>query len=260
VQNKNHYEVLEVGAAAPADEIKRAFRHQIARYHPDKVQHLGKEFQDMAAGRAAELTEAYRVLSNERDRAEYDRGLVLGEGAAPLPRERPPSPGRPPARDAEPPRRPSAYTKDRASRDRFVRQATLDRIRKTFALVGADYNETQIRGFDMALLPRPKLFGAAAGPCILGRFIEPVNGAAVADAWAMAVKGTSAKDEVCVLLLGSLVAPARELAEAIAEQRRRNRSVNISIIPVDVRTWDAHMPVGAPPVCRDLLTRLRTGN
>ena len=36
-------------AAASADEIKRAFRQQIARYHPDKVQHLGKEFQALAA-------------------------------------------------------------------------------------------------------------------------------------------------------------------------------------------------------------------
>ena len=40
--SKNHYDVLEVAPRAPADEIKRAFRAQIARYHPDKVQHLGK--------------------------------------------------------------------------------------------------------------------------------------------------------------------------------------------------------------------------
>ena len=35
---------------APADEIKKAFRREIARYHPDKVQHLGQEFQEMAVG------------------------------------------------------------------------------------------------------------------------------------------------------------------------------------------------------------------
>ena len=56
--SKNHYEVLEVAPTAPADEIKRAFRAQIALYHPDKVHHLGKEFQEMAAGRATALTEA----------------------------------------------------------------------------------------------------------------------------------------------------------------------------------------------------------
>ena len=53
---KNYYQILEIAPTAPADEVKRAFRVQIARYHPDKVQHLGKEFQAMAADRATELT------------------------------------------------------------------------------------------------------------------------------------------------------------------------------------------------------------
>ena len=62
---KDYYGLLGVAPAASADEVKRAFRQQIARYHPDKVQHLGQEFQAMAADRAAELTEAYRILSDE---------------------------------------------------------------------------------------------------------------------------------------------------------------------------------------------------
>ena len=82
---KSHYDVLDVAPTAPPDEIKRAFRAQIARYHPDKVQHLGKEFQEMAAGRAAELTEAYRVLSNEAQRAEYDRVRSLAPSSPPPP-------------------------------------------------------------------------------------------------------------------------------------------------------------------------------
>ena len=47
---KTHYELLGVAADAPAEEIKHAFRREIAKYHPDKVQHLGQEFQDIAAG------------------------------------------------------------------------------------------------------------------------------------------------------------------------------------------------------------------
>jgi DnaJ-class molecular chaperone len=54
-----YYDLLQVGPAAPADEIKRAFRREIAKYHPDKVQHLGTEFQEIAATKAAELTQAY---------------------------------------------------------------------------------------------------------------------------------------------------------------------------------------------------------
>ena len=47
--------------------------------------------------------------------------------------------------------------------------------------------------------------------------------------------------------------------QAIAVQRRRNRTANVTIIPVDVRTWDAHIPVDTHLVCKDLLTRLKSG-
>ena len=82
---KTYYELLEIAPSATSEEIKRSFRLQIARYHPDKVQHLGREFQDMAAGRAAELTEAYRILSDDNRRAEYDRTIAAGAASAPAP-------------------------------------------------------------------------------------------------------------------------------------------------------------------------------
>jgi curved DNA-binding protein CbpA len=69
---KDYYALLEVAPDATIDDIKRAFRREIARYHPDKVHHLGQEFQALAAERAAELTEAYRVLMDESLRAAYD--------------------------------------------------------------------------------------------------------------------------------------------------------------------------------------------
>jgi hypothetical protein len=82
----------------------------------------------------------------------------------------------------------------------------------------------------------------------------------VVEAWPLAVKWLpSVKGEVCVFLLGSLVAPPRELAEAIADQRRKNRAAKVTMIPVDVRTWDAHVPIDTPAVCRDLLACLRRG-
>src|SRR5436309_6566552 len=79
---KNYYQLLEIAATSSADEVKRAFRQQIARYQPDKVQHLGKEFQEMAADRAAELTEAYRILSDEGRRREYDGAVAAAGGQA----------------------------------------------------------------------------------------------------------------------------------------------------------------------------------
>jgi len=258
---KNHYDVLEVAPTAPADEIKRAFRAQIALYHPDKVHHLGKEFQEMAAGRATALTEAYRVLSNESHRAEYDR--TLGAALHSVPPAPPPGPSSsaPSPPQAEPQRASNPFTKERAGADQILRKATLEKIRQALALTGAHYDETQVRGFDLALAPKPKMFGGGKRPRILGRFVEPVDAAAVADSWSLAVKWIATPaDEICVFLLGSTVAPPRELADAIAEQRRKHRTAKLTMIPIDVRSWDAHVPVDVPAVCKNLLTRLKSGN
>ena len=138
---KNYYELLEIPPSGSIDEIKRAFRQQIARYHPDKVHHLGKEFQNLAAERAAELTEAYRILSDEGRRAEYDRALAEGGGPSPTvaaaAASAPAGPSAPSAPAAEPPPftqspesgtpKGASFKHERASRDEFVRKATIGR-------------------------------------------------------------------------------------------------------------------------------------
>src|SRR5439155_19486655 len=49
---------------------------------PEQVQHLGGEFQEMAGDRAAELTEAYRILSDGGRRKEYDDAVAAAGGQA----------------------------------------------------------------------------------------------------------------------------------------------------------------------------------
>ena len=77
--SRTHYEILGVDPSADLRELRAAFRHQIARYHPDKVVHLGQEFQDLAAARTAALTEAYQTLIDEAARRDYDASLVVCE-------------------------------------------------------------------------------------------------------------------------------------------------------------------------------------
>jgi len=268
---KNFYELLEIVPTAPADEVKRAFRLQIARYHPDKVQHLGKEFQNMAADRATELTEAYRILSDETRRAEYDLAFAEagGQTAAVAASAAPaaagvaqPPVGAPPPRPAREPDTQTGpqFKQERASRDEFVRKATVSRVRNALESVGGDYAQTELPGFDMACVPKSKMFARSKNPRLLGRFVSRLDREAIAEAWTDAAKwGDPKKDDVCILLMGTSLAPAGELAGAIAEQRRKSRSVRLTLIPVDARVWDAHMPLDAPTIAKSLLARLKTG-
>jgi curved DNA-binding protein CbpA len=267
VPAKTYYQLLDLAPTAATDEIKRAFRLQIARYHPDKVQHLGKEFQDMAAERAAELTEAYRILSDEGRRAAYDQSLSAGAadsaGTSPTaPAVQRPAdvaaPVPPPPSATEPPvSKGPQFSQERATRDEFVRKALVGRLRQTMEMMGG-YDEAEVRSFDAAWLPKSKMFARAKGPRLLARYVAHADGAAIADAWAQGVKWAGS-DEVCVLLIGSTLATAGELARAIAEQRRKSRGAKATLIPVDARNWDAHLPTDAPENAKTLLSRVRAG-
>lgn len=265
---QNFYQLLSVEPTATADEIKRAFRNEIARYHPDKVQHLGKEFQDMAASRAAALTEAYRTLMNTELRAEYDRLYLGSAAAAPVPEAPPHAQGTPPPpRSAAPePTRPVHYDRDftppprfaneRRHRDDFVRKATMDRFRAALSAEVGAVEEVAARGFDLDFeVKSKKLFSRNGGQRYAIKIVPTVDKIAVQEAWSAAQKASL---PICVFLMGNRVAPAKELAEVITELRRRTRTgTGISIIPVDVRDWSAHIPSDAPSSCKNVLKRLR---
>jgi len=266
---QNFYQLLSVEPTATFDEIKRAFRNEIARYHPDKVQHLGKEFQDIAASRAAALTEAYRTLMNAELRAEYDRAHVISVAAAPTPTaasrpQGPPAPGREvPPETAVPPQHrdrdfapPPRFASERRDRDDLVRKATMDRFRAALSAEVGGLEEVAARGFDLDFEAKSKkLFSRSEGQRYAVKIVPTVDKIAVQDAWSAAQKASL---PICVFLMGSRIAPAKELAEVIGDLRRRTRTATtISIIPIDVRDWTAHMPSDAPSSCRNVVKRLR---
>lgn len=61
---KNPYTILEVDKNASSEEIKRAYRRLVNKYHPDKVAHLGEEFKILAEKRFREVQEAYQKLKD----------------------------------------------------------------------------------------------------------------------------------------------------------------------------------------------------
>lgn len=227
----------------------------------------------MAAERAAELTEAYGILSNEERRSEYDRVLSAGGAtpAAPAPsdagvpemdRASAPEPASDsPSAAPTAPTSPHQFKHERASAHEFVRKATIRRFREALAVVGDAYDQSQLRGFEVAWVPKPKLFARSKSPRLLGRFVPLVDAETVVDAWRQARRWCAPPDEeICIFLMGAAMAAPRELANAIAEQRRKpTRGGKVTLIPVDAHTWDAHVPTDAPPIAKSLLARLIRG-
>jgi hypothetical protein len=260
---KNYYDMLSVAREAPADEIKKAFRREIARYHPDKVQHLGPEFQEMASGIAADLTEAYRVLMDPSLRAAYDAQLS-GTTAAPTGAAAPPPPPRPPAQEAyaAPPPAPEAPPPPRPTAGvEFVKRASLSKLRQAMAETLGDAESLTAYGLDLAVVTRPRksLFKKAEDAVCLGvKFVPFVDAAAIAEVWGAASKLRAPGVAGCALMLmGQGLAPARDLAAAVSEQRRKYRGAGPMLVPVDVRDWEALFPPETPGAVRSLIQRLK---
>ncbi len=64
--NLGAYKVLELDESASNDELKKAYRKLVVRYHPDKVAHLGDDIQKSAEIKIKKVNEAYEQIKRER--------------------------------------------------------------------------------------------------------------------------------------------------------------------------------------------------
>ncbi len=72
---KDYYKVLGVPKTATAAEIKKSYRELARKYHPD-----ANKGSTEAEDRFKEITEAYNVLSDEKQRKEYDEARSMFGG------------------------------------------------------------------------------------------------------------------------------------------------------------------------------------
>ena len=59
------YQILEIDRHASASEIKKSYRKLASKYHPDKLEHLGDEFKELAERRFKEIQKAYQELTGK---------------------------------------------------------------------------------------------------------------------------------------------------------------------------------------------------
>jgi uncharacterized membrane protein YkvA (DUF1232 family) len=64
-RDKNPHEILGVPENATRQEVKSAYKRLAAKYHPDKVLHLGDEFRILAEKRFKEIQEAYQKMMRD---------------------------------------------------------------------------------------------------------------------------------------------------------------------------------------------------
>ena len=60
------YKILGLTKNSTDTDVKKAYRKMAVKYHPDKVQHLGDDFQRLAEEKFKTLNEAYQQIKKER--------------------------------------------------------------------------------------------------------------------------------------------------------------------------------------------------
>lgn len=274
---KTHYELLGLEPTADADAIKKAFRREIARYHPDKVIHLGAEFQEMAATRAAELTVAYKTLTDPALREEYDAGIAGGLPPMHAPARGPAPPGATPPPEVsyeaprveeeafEPP--PSQgkgrFASERADRDLILKRAVAGRVLGITESLYGKVETPPVRGFDVVMVPvaKPRFLGSMP-PRVLVKVVDVADGPAVTDAYNAAARARvhSGKSPVVVLLFARTIAPQHELSrafDALARQRPGSDApAELAVVPVNISDWSCRLPPNCSAAVQKLAAQI----
>jgi hypothetical protein len=276
---KTHYQLLGLEQDADPDAIKKAFRREIARYHPDKVIHLGAEFQEMAATRAAELTVAYKTLTDPALREEYDGSIAAGMPPAHTPQPPPkPAPVSTPAEEAsqppslddirdEPPPAPTGskgrFAAERANRDQILKRAIAERVLGIVEDLYGKLKTPPVRGFDLTMVPvaKPRFLGTPP-PRVLVKVVDAADGPAITEAYNAASRAGvhSGKSPVVVLLFSRSIAPQHEVSKANEANARHAKTPDapeeVAVVIVDASDWSCRLPPNCSPAVHKLTDQI----
>jgi DnaJ domain len=247
---RTHYELLSVDPSAELAAIKSAFREQIARYHPDKVAHLGQEFQDLAVQKTAELTSAYKTLINPAMRAQYDAALAAH-------RQHLEPDGRPEIGVA------ARFAAERAGGDDIVHRALTGRVRAVVVELYGPAESHRVRGFDLVLVPTasPPLMRSPF-PRVFVKLRESIDALQVKEACVEATRAGLhvAGSPINVLLFGRRLHDEGQIltaCEVVRSDRSKDVPAKTYVVVIDSADWRALISADAPPALRRFIDRLR---
>ena len=251
---KDYYQVLRISRQAGATEVKRAYRRQISRYHPDKVHHLGEEFQVLAAEKSAQLTEVYHRLLEANGSDERIEDVVMPDAS---PREEPRvgDAAMPP-----PVNRMSSWQAVAAGCPTLILTAAIDRVSQAVRLTLPRVDEFAVPGFSGAWRTRADWRGLLKRRPIEGVLLRAAADDVPADRHRTTrirhlVPGVDGAIVVFDLTVGPLPVDTQPSSSVRQASSRGERDVYC--VTLDAMTWKARTPSEAPPIAHLILARVR---
>ena len=65
-EERDPYRVLGISRNSSEEQIREAYKTLVAKYHPDKVSHLGEEFKELAHKKFLAIQKAYNQITNKK--------------------------------------------------------------------------------------------------------------------------------------------------------------------------------------------------
>jgi len=249
--------LLGITLPASTEGIKKAYRRQIARYHPDKVHHLGEEFQLLAAEKSAQLTDIYHQLLESG-------GCDPSVDATPVVSDEPPSVASAPVTGAgaAPNRaaRMSSWQAVAHGCPSLILGAATDRMIQSVrsTLPGAD--ELMVAGFSLACRTRVDWRGRLLmrrsptyGVLLRTPADAPANGRR-APRLREVLPGVDGAIVLFDLIVDPRVNDRRDVSDPPTPTRAEPHVFTVS---VDAMTWKARVPDEAPEMAHQILARVR---
>jgi DnaJ domain len=244
--------LLGIALPAPLDEVKRAYRRQISRYHPDKVHHLGEEFQVLAAEKSAQLTEVYRRLLEANGSDEQIENVAV---PATTSRDEP----RVEDVSAPPPvNRMSSWQAVAAGCPSLILTAAIDRVSQAVQLTLPRADEFTVPGFSAAWRTRADWRDLLKRRPIEGVLLRTPADLAVDRQRVRRIRHLVSGVDGAIVIVDLVVGPlAIEPPPSNARPLSSRGERDVYVVTLDAMTWKASMPPEAPAIAHLILARVR---